>query len=62
VNTERTQALGLDASLALMKDVLKADRYEVSLRHFGDTGQCSADLSCLPFGRASSGSGNDVVW
>ncbi|KIM75675.1 hypothetical protein PILCRDRAFT_798693 [Piloderma croceum F 1598] len=28
VNTERTQALGLDASLALLKDVLKADRYE----------------------------------
>jgi hypothetical protein len=34
VNTERTQAVGLDASLASLKDVLQADRYEVCLYHF----------------------------
>src|ERR1700676_3122921 len=30
-NEERTRALGLDASLALLRDVLKADQYEVCL-------------------------------
>lgn len=29
-NEERTQALGLDASLASLRDILKSDRYEVS--------------------------------
>lgn len=34
-NEDRTRAFGIDASLASLRDVLKADRYEVgSLRSF----------------------------
>jgi hypothetical protein len=50
-------------SLASLKDILKADRYEVCLRYlFWTWGRYLAELVFLALGRAFSGSGNSVLW
>ena len=42
---KRTRALGIDASLASLRDILKADRYEVSL--FRPLRLASSEPSCI---------------